>query len=171
MTLIVAAILTLFMGGAAYCDSGPGPSYEDTITLISKTMATSTSGYREESYGYINFNKCNLDYNVSGKYPAGPGYNIKFSGIDFANLNSRDSKLGHDYTAFVILNFNKSLEYSTGNNALKIRTVVVNLSDDESARVLFRAFLHLGALCGAPSTQGRQDGETPGKSEHGLEKN
>jgi hypothetical protein len=113
-------------------------------------MANSTSDYRKESYGYIRFDKCSLDFNVLGTYPVGDLYNIKFNTIDFSSLNARVSKAGHDYTAFIILNFNNSFQFKDQFRDLSIHTVVVNVSTDEKAQLLFNAFLHLGELCGAP---------------------
>ena len=145
---ITAAVLFLSIIGNAHCDNEL--SYDDTVKLIKETMANSTSDYRKESYGYIRFDKCSLDYNVSGTYPAGDLYKMKFSNIDLSSLNYRSSKAGHDYTAFIILNFNNSIQYSDEFKELKINTVVVNVSTDEKAQILFKAFLHLGELCGAP---------------------
>jgi hypothetical protein len=59
------------------------------------------------------------------------------------------SKEGHDYTAFIILNFNKPFQSNDGSKILTIRTAVINVSDDEKAHTLFQAFLRLGELCGA----------------------
>jgi len=39
-------------------------SYDETVTLIAETMANSTSSERKESYGYIRFDRCSMDYNV-----------------------------------------------------------------------------------------------------------
>ena len=143
----IAAILSLSANGIACCDDGL--SYEDTAKSINETMASSISAYRKENYGYIKLDKCRLDYNVSGTYPAGTLYNIKYSDIDFSSLNYQNSKTGNDYTAFIILNFNNYLYYKANDNVIRIRTVVINVSDDESAQTLFKAFLHLGELCGA----------------------
>ena len=144
---IMAAIFFLLISGVAYCDNGL--SYDDTVNLIKETMANSTSDYRKESYGHIRFDKCRLDYNLSGTYPVGDLYKMKFSNIDLSSLNYRLSKAGHDYTAFIILNFNNSIQYSDEIKELKINTIVVNVSTDEKAQILFKAFLHLGELCGA----------------------
>lgn len=145
---MVTIILVLLINGIAYSDDER--LYDDTVKLIQETMANSTSDYRRETYGYININKCIMDYNVSGTYPVGDLYNIKFSNIDFSSLNYQVSKVGHDYTAFIILNFSKDLYSKNYNQDLTIRTVVVNVSTDEKAQLLFKAFLQLGELCGAP---------------------
>jgi hypothetical protein len=145
---IIATILFLLLNGIAYCDNEL--SYDETVNLIKDTMANSTSDARKESYGYIRFNKCNLDYNVFGTYPVGDLYNIKSSNIDFSSLNYQLSKTGHDYTAFIILNFNNNIQSKDDFKDLTIRTVVINVSTDEKAQILFKAFLHLGELCGAP---------------------
>jgi hypothetical protein len=149
--LFIAAVLLVSINGIAYCDAEL--SYEDAVDLVQETMANSTSDYRKESYGYIRFNKCILDYNVSGTYPVGDLYNIKFSNIDFSTLNYQASKVGHDYTAFIILNFNKSFQAQDQFKDLTIRSVVINVYDDEKAQILFKTFLHLGELCGARNIQ------------------
>ena len=143
----LATILFIASSSIAYCDNEL--SYEDTINLIKETMANSTSAYRKESYGYIRFDKCSLDYNVMGTYPVGDLYDIKFSNIDFTSLNYQASKAGHDYTPFIILNFNSSFKCKDEFNELTIHTLVVNVSSDEKAQVLYKAFLHMGQLCGA----------------------
>jgi hypothetical protein len=149
--LFIATILLVTINGIAFCDGEL--SYDDSVNLIQKTMANSTSDYRKESYGYIRFDKCILDYNVSGTYPVGDLYNIKYSTIDFSTLNYQASKVGHDYTAFIILNFNKSFQAKDQFKDLTIRTVVINVSDDEKAQTLFNTFQHLGELCGARNIQ------------------
>jgi len=149
LKIIISIIVTfsfLLFSGIAYCDSGL--SYDDTVNLITKTMVSSTSDYRKETYGYIRFDKCSLDYNVFGTYPVGDHYNIKFSNIDFSSLNYQVSKTGHDYTAFIILNFKNAFQIKDDFKELTVHTVVVNVSSDEKAQILFKAFLHLGKLCG-----------------------
>lgn len=147
----MAAISTVIFGllyyGFAYGDNGA--SYDDTINVIKKTMLSSPSEARKESYGSIAFNKCTLEYDVYGTYPVGDLYHLKFSNIDFSGLNYQVSKTGHDYTAFMALNFENYLQVRDGSKELDIRTVVINVSNDERAAILFKAFLHLGDLCGA----------------------
>jgi hypothetical protein len=144
----ITTVMSFFLfNGIAYCNSDQ--SYSDTVDVIMKTMAGSTSDYRKESYGYIRLNKCSLDYSVSGTYPVGDLYTIRYSNIDFSSLNYEASKAGHDYTAFIILNFKNPIKAKDRSNDLTIHTVVVNVSDDEKAQILFKAFLHLGELCGA----------------------
>jgi hypothetical protein len=145
-TSIVVAI-SVCCGSFAYADNGH--SYEDTVALLRETMAKNTSIFRKESYGPITFNACTLDYTVSGTYPVGDQYTLSFSNIDFSSLNYQVSKAGHDYTAFVLLNFNNKFIYRDGSKEIAVRTTVVNVRDDESAQTLFKAFLHLGELCGA----------------------
>jgi hypothetical protein len=147
LTSIIFTIVLILISSIAYCDNER--SYDDTVKLITETMANSTSDYRKESYGYIRINNCILDYNVSGTYPVGDFYNIKFSNIDLSSLNYQESKVGHDYTAFIILNFNNYFKSENNSKDLTIHTVVVNVSTDEKAQILFKAFLHLGMLCGA----------------------
>jgi hypothetical protein len=145
--IILFLALLLSFKSIAYCESGP--SYDDTVTLIKKTMASSTSDFRKESYTYIRFDKCVMNYNVLGTFPSGGLYDIKYRDIDFSGLNGQVSKTGRDYTSFVVLNFSKDLHAKDDSNDLTIHTVVVNVSDDDSAHILFKAFLHLGELCGA----------------------
>lgn len=144
LPLIIFIVLSFTFN--AYCINEL--PYDDTVKLITETMANSTSVARNESYGYIRFNKCSLDYNVMGTYPVGDLYNIKFTNIDLSSLNVQSSKTGHDYTAFIILNFSNYFQYKDDSKTLNIRTLVVNVSDDENAQKLFDAFLHLGRLCG-----------------------
>jgi hypothetical protein len=143
----VFTAICLLTNSIAYCDDGP--SYDDTVQTIKETMVSNTSVFRQESYGYIKFDKCSLDYNVRGTFPSGGLYDIKFSNIDFSSLNSRESKVGRDYTAFVILNFKNAAHYKIDDKDIKIHTVVVNVSDLEKAQVLYKAFSRLGNLCGA----------------------
>lgn len=145
--IIALVSMTCFLSSSklSYCDSGL--SYDDTVALIKKTMANNTSSYRQESYGYIKFDRCGLEYEVAGKYPVGSTYNIKYSGIDISSINPRESKVGHDYTAFLILSFKSYLEYNTGSNSLRVKTIVINASDDGATQKLLAAFLHLGQLC------------------------
>ena len=147
---VMAAITSLLIQGTAYC--GDEPSYDDTVNLIQKTMAGSTSDARKESYAYIRFDKCNMEYRVLGTYPVGALYDIKFSNIDFSSLNTKMSNRGHDYTAFIALNLNNYFKSKGDFKEMAIRTLVVNVSNDEKAQVLFKAFLHLGELCGAPKS-------------------
>ena len=135
---VVTAFLFLLINGLAYGSNGL--SYEDTVKTIKETMASNASYARKESYHYIKFNGCNLDYNVSGTYPVGTTYNLRFSNLDFTGLNPQLSKTGHDYTAFVTLNFNNYFHSKDDFKDIKIRTVVVNVSTDESAQLLFKAF-------------------------------
>ena len=146
----MVTVAVLLIQGAAYCDNGL--SYDDSVKLITKTMAESTSEARKESYGNILFDKCILNYRVLGTYPVGTLYDIKFSNIDFSSLNPQMCKTGHDYTAFIALNFNKYLQSKGDFRDIAIRTLVINVSNDEKAQVLFKAFLHLGELCGAPKS-------------------
>lgn len=149
ISAIVSTMTTVLLltGGIARCDSGL--SYDDTVSLIKDTMANSPSSYREESYRSITFDKCNLDFNVLGKYPAGPRYDVTFSHIDFSSLNYQESRLRHDYVAFMELNFGNYLLYKSEDYTSKTRDVIINVSDDQHARILFDAFLRLGELCGA----------------------
>jgi hypothetical protein len=155
----VTSILLLSVSAVAYCDNEP--SYEDTVSLITKTMASNTSDVRKESYGYIRFTKCIMEYNVAGTYPVGDLYNIKFSNINFASLNYQGSRAGHDYTAFVILNFKEPFQSKGDFKDITIHTAVINVSDNDAAQVLLKAFLHLGELCGAPGMAVGGSGSSP----------
>ena len=145
-----AALLFLAVNGSAYGDNDL--SLDETVQLLTQTMADSTSVARKESYRNIHFDTCVLDYTVSGTYPVGDPYTIRYSAIDFGSLNYQMSKEGHDYTAFLILNFNKPFQSNDGSKILAIRTTVINVSNDEKAHMLYKAFLHLGELCGARKT-------------------
>jgi hypothetical protein len=112
-------------------------------------MMNNPSPDRKESYRYIKFDKCTLEYNVTGTFPAGDLYDITFSGIDFSGLNIQNSKTGSYYAGIVMLNFKDDIHYKNFSQNLTIHTVVVSTSDDEKAEVLHKAFLHLGELCGA----------------------
>jgi len=144
------ALLCLSLNGIAYCENGL--SYEDTVKLIAKIMTGSTSDARKESYEYVRFDGCTMNYNVLGTYPVGELYNIKFTGIDFSSLNNQASKVGHDYTSFLQLNFNKPLRSKGDFRDITISTLVINVSADDKAQILYDAFLHLGELCGAPKS-------------------
>lgn len=144
---IMTAVLLLLGSTIGHC-AGEA-SYDETVSTILKTMAGSTSEARKESYNYIRIDKCTLEYNVLGTFPSGGLYNIKYSGLDFSGLKYQGSKAGHDYTAFVTLNFKNDLHAKDGSKDLAIRTIVVNVSDDAGAQVLYQSFLQLGELCGA----------------------
>lgn len=145
ITLLVTIIVFWALQSIAYCDSGL--SYEETVKLIKTTMADNPSDYRKERYGAIQFDKCRLDYGVAGTYPVGDLYDFKFSAIDFSSLDPRTSKTGNDYTPFIILSFTNYFSARDSYRELQLRTLVVNLSSEEKAAVLFKAFLHLGELC------------------------
>jgi hypothetical protein len=142
------ALLCLSISAVAYCEDGL--SYDDTVNLIAKTMTGSTSDARKESYEYVRFDKCVMNYNVLGTYPVGDLYNIKFTGIDFSRLNSQASKVGHDYTSFIILSFYTPFRSKGDFKDLTISNLVVNVSADDKAQILYGAFMHLGELCAAP---------------------
>jgi len=148
MVSVLATLSSLLTCGTARCDSGL--SYDDTVKLIKNSMVNSSSGIRQESYEYIRFDKCRMDYEVLGTYPVGDLYDLKFSGIDFSSLNASASQVGHDYTDFVILSFTSSLIRTDRSKDMKIRTVVINAAPEDKTRRLLKAFLHLGELCGAP---------------------
>jgi len=144
---VLTAVLILASSWSAY--AGNGRAYNETVALISKTMAEKTSAARKESYGPINIDRCILDYQVSGTYPGGTLYDIKFSDINFSSLNHDQSKTGHDYTDFILLNFGTPARYRLDAADRSVHTIVINTADAESAKTLFQAFLHLGELCGA----------------------
>lgn len=145
VTLIIITIILIAMQSVAYGDTGL--SYGETVKLIKTTMADNPSDYRKESYGAIQFDRCRLDYSVAGTYPVGDLYDFKFSAIDFSSLDPRTSKTGNDYTPFIILSFTNYFTSRDSYRELQQRTLVVNLSSEEKAAVLFKAFLHLGELC------------------------
>ena len=145
IALFVVTIVLLAIQSIAYCDSGL--SYAETVRLIKTTMVDNPSDFRKESYGTVKLDKCSLEYSVAGTYPVGDLYNIKFSNIDFSSLDPQAATTGNDYTPFIILGFNDYFTTRDGYQELKLRTLVVNLSSEEKAAVLFKAFLHLGELC------------------------
>jgi len=147
-TAIIVSLLLFSMGGNCHGDSNL--SYDETVNLIKETMISNTSVARKERYSYINFNTCVFEYTVSGTYPVGDLYTIRFSNIDISSLNHTLSKTGHDYTAFVILNFNSPITFKDDFKELTVRSLVINTFDDEKAQLLFDAFSHLGEVCGAP---------------------
>lgn len=144
---ILVTILSIVLSGVAYCDNIP--SYDDVANNIEEIMINNPSEARKERYGYVHINNCRMDYNVLGTYPVGELYNIKYSNMDFSNINYKLSRTGHDYTSFLILKFNNDIKYNDGIKELAVRTVVINIASDEKARELFKAFQQLGELCGA----------------------
>jgi hypothetical protein len=151
IAIVVVSLLSIT--NFAYCDSGS--SYEESVAQVRETMTFHTSLFRQESYGYIEFDNCKLNYNVVGMYPAGGPYNIKYNNIDLSTFNPTQSKTGHDYTAYVVLNFDKNLEYRSTVNTLQIRTIVINVSDDQASQTLLNGFTRLGQLCNL-STAGNE---------------
>ena len=142
---IVGAVL-LMMSAVGYSGAA---SYEEITKTIASTMRSSLSAARKESYGSITFDTCKFAYTVSGTYPSGGLYTIKFSDLDFTALNLNNSKTGQDYTDFIILNFNKKFSYKSDIDTLMVGTTVINAADNEGAQTLFTAFSQLGKLCGA----------------------
>ena len=142
---IVAAVL-MMISTSAY---GAVASYEEITKIIDSTMRSSLSVARKESYGAIKFDRCKLEYTVSGTYPSGGLYTIKFSDLDFTSLNVNNSKTGQDYTDFIILNFNRKFSYKSDIDNLMVATTVINAADNEGANTLFKAFSLLGTFCGA----------------------
>jgi len=153
VNIITVLTAALFLSISCLAYGGNRLSSDDTVAFISKTMAEHTSAERKESYAYINFDKCVLSYRVYGTFPVGTLYDIKFSDIDFTSLNYQQSNTGHDYTDFMVLNFNRQARYRINAEDIPIHNVVINTSDSESAKKLFEAFLHLGKLCGADNLQ------------------
>jgi len=144
---VIATVMLLSMGGIGHCDSGL--AYNDTVELIKKMLPGISSEVRKESYGSLRFDKCILDYSVSGTFPVGTLYNIAYSNIDFSSLNYNVSKVGVDSSHFIILNFNAPFNYKTQSDERTVSTVVIDAASYEQAQTLFKAFLHLGELCGA----------------------
>ena len=144
---VIATVMLLSMNGIGHCDSGL--AYNDTVDLIKKILPGISSEVRKESYGSLRFNKCILDYSVSGTFPVGTLYNIAYSNIDFSSLNYNVSKVGVDSSHFIILNFNAPFNYKTQSDERTVSTVVIDAASYEQAQTLFKAFLHLGELCGA----------------------
>jgi hypothetical protein len=145
----VAALFLTMACGTGQC--GTASPYDETVSLIRATMTGNTSVARQESYGHISFDNCRMEYQVSGVYPVGGPYTITFSGIDFSTLNPAAVERGHDYTAFVMLRFDKSIKFKDEFKELAVKTLVVNMFDDEAAERLLNAFLRLGDLCSSTS--------------------
>lgn len=143
---IIAALSMLLLATVSY---GSDATYEELTKMVVSTMGNNLSAARQESYGPIKFDKCTFEYTVSGVYPSGGLYTIRFSDMDIASLNPGNSKAGYDYTSFVILNFDKEFSYKSAIDDIKVRTTVINTADDAAAQTLFAAFSRLGKLCGA----------------------
>jgi hypothetical protein len=148
--LAASLMATVLLATSTIASSDSGPSYEDTVDLIKKTLVSGDSGIRRESYRYLRFDKCVMEYNVLGTYPVGEPYDLKFSGIDFSSLNASTSKIGQDYTDFVVLSFGNPVKRTDNSNDMMIHTVVFNAGPAEKTKALFNAFLHLGELCRTP---------------------
>jgi hypothetical protein len=147
IAIILATFVTLSMNGIGYCAGGQ--TYAETVNLIKNLLPVTSSDVRREIYGYIRFDECKLDYNVSGVYPVGTPYDISFSGLDFAGLDLEKSKIGVDSSYYVLLKFNKPFNNKTLSTERTVNIVVFDAASEEKAATLFQAFLHLGELCGA----------------------
>jgi hypothetical protein len=114
-------------------------------------MRFHTSTYRKESYDYVDVDFCDFAYRVSGTFPNGGGrqYRILYLDMDLSSLDYASCETGHDYTPFVVLNFKKQFRAIEPGRQLWIKSVVINLSDDEAAKRLLGAFYNLADLCGA----------------------
>ncbi|GFO61361.1 hypothetical protein GMST_36860 [Geomonas silvestris] len=145
--IALVLLVQLFCSAVAYAQADP--TLEETARYLESTMAGGTSEARKESYRYVRVDACSMTYNVLGTYPSGGAYDITYQDLDFSALEPGESRFGHDYTSFVMLYFNKPVRYQQRGQELKIRTVVVNVSDDERAGQLFAAFLRLARLCSA----------------------
>jgi hypothetical protein len=140
------------VSGTGHCSSER--TYTATVEFIKDLLPGISSDVRNESYGYIRFNKCTLDYTVSGTYPVGTPYNIAFSNIDFSTLDYRTSKTGADSSHYIILNFTRPFGQKHYSDERTVSTVVIDAASHEQAQTLFKAFLHLGELCGAGKSPG-----------------
>lgn len=150
-TMVLLVFLVQFLGSVvAYAQ--PVGSMDGTARFLERAMAGGTSEARKESYRYVRVDGCSMTYNVLGTYPSGGLYDITYRDLDFSSLDPGESRFGHDYTSFVMLYFTNPVRYQQKGQELKIRTVVVNVSDDERAQDLFNAFLHLASLCSAGKT-------------------
>jgi hypothetical protein len=125
---------------------GEDTSYQSTVSSIRSNMEGGTTTVRSESYDYIKFDTCSMEYRVRGIYPSGMPYSIRFSKLDFAQLNLAESKALDDYAAAVMLNFNSPALYDNGE-VLPVHTVMVLASDYERAQLLFGLFSRLGRIC------------------------
>ncbi|MBJ6726705.1 hypothetical protein [Geomesophilobacter sediminis] len=132
-------------------------SYPETVAAIERIMNCSKSPVRNDTYPYLRFQNCRLDYVVSGTYPVGTPYTLSFTGLDFSGLNPAESRTGHDYTAFVLLYFGTPFTYRDDVQEIKVRSTVVNVANDKDAAALLKAFFRLGELC-------RENGRDAAKS-------
>jgi hypothetical protein len=127
----------------------PSSPYNDTVKMIKELLPVISSNIRKENYSFIKFNKCTLSYNVTGTYPIGTPYDINYSNIDFSSLNYQGSKVGGDSSYFIMLDFNNPVNYKTYSNEQKVHVILIDAANYELAQTLFKAFSHLGELCGA----------------------
>lgn len=145
---ILAAIALLFgCCGLAWGDTGRPTG--DLASFITSTMTGNTSSFRKESYQSAAFEGCTLNYTVSGTYPAGGLYTIRFQGIDFSTLDVASSKIGQDYTDYVVLRFDKPFTYASETDRRYVSTTVINVDQRKVAQDLFDACLRFAAQCRA----------------------
>ena len=145
---IFAAIALLFgCHGLALGEDAPPTS--DLASFITSTMTGNTSSFRKESYQSAGFEGCTLNYTVSGTYPAGGLYTIRFQGIDFSTLDVASSKIGQDYTDYVVLRFDKPFTYASEIDRRYVSTTVINVNQRKAAQDLFDACQRFAAQCRA----------------------
>jgi hypothetical protein len=154
-TLLSFNLALIFLIFNSVACNGDEFVYDETVTAIENDMAGAPSIARPENYDYIRFNNCLLEYRVNGTYPSGGHYTLKYSDIDFSELNIKESGVVNDYAAFIELNFNKSAQWNNGVKQAPVRTVVIIVSDVERANRLFDEFKSLGEMCGAKKVQSK----------------
>ncbi|QXE92956.1 hypothetical protein [Geomonas subterranea] len=140
-----AAALVALLAAPSW--AAPSVDLKQTSDFIAATMMNSTSSARKESYQSVSFQGCRLDYTVSGTYPSGGLYTIRFRDLDFASLDAAGSKTGQDYTDYVVLRFQKPFSYQSLTDTLAVSTTVINVADREAAQSLLEASLRLAGQC------------------------
>ncbi|QWV94489.1 hypothetical protein KP004_04700 [Geomonas oryzisoli] len=128
-------------------ETAASPAVQQTAAAIVATMSSSTSSARKESYQSIDFNGCRLSYTVSGTYPSGGLYTIKFQDLDFSALDVAACRSGQDYTDYVVLRFKKPFSYRSLTDTLSVSTTVINVADPEAAQTLLEGFVRLAEQC------------------------
>jgi hypothetical protein len=145
MMLCAVAVLVIISGVAHASEDTP---YESITSAIKDKMEGGTTEVRKESYDYIKFDQCFMEYRVNGTYPSGMPYSVRFSDMNFSVLNLNNLRASDDYAAFVLLNFKDPAHYDNGK-VLPVHTVVVLTSNYERAKELVDLFRLFGELCGA----------------------
>ncbi|GFO55427.1 hypothetical protein GMSM_24340 [Geomonas sp. Red276] len=143
-----AAVGWLFLAMPAPCQGAGEPGIDQLTREIADLMGSNTSTFRNESYGYIEFDKCLMRYSVSGTV-VGNDYTYKYDNINFANLDLKESREGEDYSPYIVLSFDSKIAM-TGTFNREVTTVVIGAANREGSKKLFGLFTKLGNLCKPP---------------------